>query len=226
MHLILIRHGQSFVNLPDWDGGFVDAALTELGQQQAARAAQWVRGRFAPDEIISSTMLRAMETAEHIGTALEMPITPDDRLREIGNAWPDATPVDLTKGEPRWSDFWASERPYSPICEGGESWGDFITRVGRSLYEAADRHPDSDDTVLVVCHGGVINAALDVAFNIGLWRSTDAWVHNTSITHLEYKPPASRQEFWRLHGVNLAYHLMDPDGSLLGYEWKGRQPAD
>lgn len=38
MHLYMIRHGQSHVNLPDWDGGF-DEGLTELGQRQAAAQA-------------------------------------------------------------------------------------------------------------------------------------------------------------------------------------------
>ena len=39
MHLYLIRHGQSFVNLPDWTGVNADEPLTELGQQQAAALA-------------------------------------------------------------------------------------------------------------------------------------------------------------------------------------------
>ena len=32
MHLYLIRHGQSYVNLPDWTGVNADEPLTELGQ--------------------------------------------------------------------------------------------------------------------------------------------------------------------------------------------------
>jgi broad specificity phosphatase PhoE len=225
MHLILVRHGQSFVNLPDWEGGFIDAGLTPLGQQQAQLAADWLADHVAPDAVYASSMRRAVETAERIAAGVGMPFVQDHRLREVGNAWPDATPIDVSQEAPQWSDFWASERPFSPISDGGETWMDFITRVGRSLYEIADRHEADDDTVLVVCHGGVINAAVDIAFNIGPWRSLDAWVHNTSITHLEYKPPNSRQEMWRLHGLNICYHLMQPDGAILGYEWKGRVPA-
>ena len=41
MHLYVIRHGQSYVNLPDWKGD-VDASLTPLGQQQAAALAEWL----------------------------------------------------------------------------------------------------------------------------------------------------------------------------------------
>ena len=42
MQLYMIRHGQSYVNLKDWEGGNVDAGLTELGQQQAAALAEWL----------------------------------------------------------------------------------------------------------------------------------------------------------------------------------------
>ncbi len=225
MHLILIRHGQSYINLPDWDGGYIDTALTPLGQAQAARVAAWLAGHVAPDAIYTSSMRRAVETATAIADALGMAFTRDDRLREIGNAWPDGSPLDVTQHAPEYAEYWASERPFAPVCDGGETWGDFLTRVGRALYDIAERHPAQEDTVLVVAHGGVINAAVDVAFNVGHWRSLDAWLHNTSLTHLEYKPEKHRQEIWRLHGLNLCYHLAEPDGSLLGYTWKGRTPG-
>ena len=55
MHLYLVRHGQSYVNLPDWAKGNTDEPLTELGQKQAAgiggifaHAAAPGRYRFMP----------------------------------------------------------------------------------------------------------------------------------------------------------------------------------
>ena len=225
MHLFLIRHGQSYVNLPDWDGGFIDTALTPLGQEQAQRLATWLAAHVAPDAIYASSMRRAAETAQTVADALGMTVVPDDRLREVGNAWPDATPIDVSEEAPLYAEYWASERPFAPINEGGETWGDFLTRVGRAMYDIAERHPDPEETVLVVCHGGVMNAALDVAFNVGHWRSLDAWIHNTGIIHLEYKRAPRRQEIWHLHGTNLCYHLLEPDGSILGYRWQGRTPA-
>ena len=222
MHLYLIRHGQSHVNLPGWDGA-VDAGLTELGQRQAERAAAWLATHLTINALYTSTMRRAAETAAILAPALGLPVQPDDRLREIGNCWPDATAVNLETEPPQYADYWASERPFSPIAPEGESWGDFVTRVGRFLSEVTARHPATEDRVLVVCHGGVMNAALDIAFNVGHWRFVDAWVHNTGIIHFEYRAPAHRQEIWRLHGVNMAYHLLGDDGTLLGYEreWRG-----
>ncbi len=42
MNLIMIRHGQSFINLRDWEGGNSDTALTPLGLKQAAALAAWL----------------------------------------------------------------------------------------------------------------------------------------------------------------------------------------
>ncbi len=217
MHLYLIRHGQSYVNLADWEGGAIDTGLTPLGQEQAARLARWLAAHVAAEALYSSTMRRAVETAEVVGQAVGLPVQQDDRLREIGNCWPDATSINVESEPPTFADFWASERPFSPIVPEGETWGDFVTRVGRFISEATARHAGEAEAALVICHGGVINAALDIAFNVGPWRRTDVWVHNTGITHCEYAPGAGRQEPWRLHGVNLSYHLLEENGSILGY---------
>ncbi|MFC1959539.1 histidine phosphatase family protein [Chloroflexota bacterium] len=230
MHLTLIRHGQSYVNLPDWEDGFIDAGLTDLGQQQAQRLAAWLAAHVQPTALYSSTMKRTLETTAAITAQIPLPVSTLDGLREVGNCWPDGSPVDLSQGEPAWTEHWASARPFNPVFRGGETWMDFITRVGRVMADIAAQHTDPDDIVLVVCHGGVIGAALDIAFNIGPWRRNDGWNHNTSITHLEYLSPGSKQdkysgnEVWRLHGMNICYHLLEPDGSVLGYEWHGPTP--
>jgi phosphohistidine phosphatase SixA len=65
MHLYMIRHGQSYVNLRDWQDGNIDAGLTELGQQQAAALAEWIPSAIPQvDALYASTMARARETAE------------------------------------------------------------------------------------------------------------------------------------------------------------------
>ena len=42
MKLYLIRHGESYINLPDWQKGYIDVGLTELGHQQAHALAKWL----------------------------------------------------------------------------------------------------------------------------------------------------------------------------------------
>jgi probable phosphoglycerate mutase len=85
-----------------------------------------------------------------------------------------------------------------------ESLMHFRTRVGVFLEEMAGRH--RGETILVVCHGGVIEAAFGHIFNIGPWQRCEVWASNTGITHFQYVEHPGR-ETWRLHSHNRNDHL-------------------
>jgi broad specificity phosphatase PhoE len=208
MHLYLIRHGQSHINLAEWDSGNIDEGLTDLGHRQAAALARWMPAQVPQvDAIYGSTMRRALETAAPLAAAYGQPLIPDDRLREVGNnrwdhtAWPnDALPSE-------YAEYWASERPFStvtPLVSGGETFLHFRTRVGVFIEELVEHHRAG--TVLAVCHGGVIEAAFDNIFNVGPWRRCEIWNHNTGVTYFEYVEHP-RRETWRLHYNNRIGHL-------------------
>ena len=72
MHLLLVRHGQSYVNLKDWDQGYVDVGLTPLGQRQAASAAQWLAQNARIDALYTSTMARALETTAYVTQSVDL----------------------------------------------------------------------------------------------------------------------------------------------------------
>ncbi len=210
MHLYFIRHGQSFVNLKEWAEGNVDVGLTELGQRQAAALGEWLPSAVPHvDAIYASTMARARETVAAANASYKLPIQFDDRLREIGNnrldhtAWPaDALPN-------TYSELWASERPFASVMSVeamGESYMHFRTRVGSFIEEIAAAH--RGQTLLVVCHGGVVDAAFDHIFNVGPWRRCEVWDHNTALTCFEYVEHPGR-EVWRLHFHNRVEHLVD-----------------
>jgi len=210
MHLYMIRHGQSHVNLAEWDSGNTDEGLTELGQKQASALGKWLPKHVPNVEVIyASTMRRALETAGYLAEGYDLPLTYDDCLREIGNnrwdhsAWPnDDLPRD-------YADYWASERPFSPVTpfsEGGETFIHFRTRVGLFIEGLVENH--REDTVIAVCHGGVIEATFDHIFNVGPWRRCEIWNHNTGITYFEYVEHP-RRETWRLHFNNRTRHLLE-----------------
>ncbi len=82
MHLFLIRHGQSHLNLPDWTGGNKDVGLTEEGQRQAAALAHWLPTKIPTVKAIyCSTMQRTIETATPLSQTYGLPLTFVDRLR-------------------------------------------------------------------------------------------------------------------------------------------------
>ncbi|MFN2222385.1 MAG: histidine phosphatase family protein [Chloroflexota bacterium] len=209
MHLYMIRHGQSHVNLAEWSSGNTDEGLTELGQKQAAALGKWLPEQVPEvDVLYTSTMRRALETAEQVARAYDLTPCYEDCLREIGNnrwdhsAWPND---DLPR---EYADYWASERPFStvtPFTEGGETFVHFRTRVGIFLEELVENH--HEETVIAVCHGGVIEATFDHIFNVGPWRRCEVWTHNTGVTYFEYVAHP-RRETWRLHYNNRTEHLL------------------
>lgn len=83
--LYLVRHGESQANAEGVvAGGALDSPLTELGIAQAHKAALQVR-ELDFDVFISSTMVRAVDTAEIIATEIGWTgqIEKDDRLIEL-----------------------------------------------------------------------------------------------------------------------------------------------
>ncbi len=217
MHLLLIRHGQSYVNLVDWDQGYIDTGLTDLGRQQAGRVAAWLAARVQATALYTSTMARARETAAIVARALDLAAQPDDRLREFGNCYADGQPVPPEAMPIQYADFWGSERPYTRISAEGESWGLFRLRVGVFLDDVIARHGGDDPpaTVVVVAHGGIVEATFDYVFNVGAHRRVEVMTHSTAITHFEHRPESGR-ETWRLHAQGLPLHLLAEDDTWLG----------
>lgn len=212
MHLYLIRHGQSYVNLKDWPNGNTDEGLTELGKAQAERLGAWLPTHVASiDALYASTMKRARETAAAVAGAYDVEIRFDDRLREIGNNRLDHTPWPNDALPKDFADYWASSRPFAPLVlnvELAESYMHFRTRVGIFVEELTERH--RGQSVAVVAHGGVVEAVFDHVFNIGPWRRCEVWDHNTAVTHFELIEFVGR-ETWRLHYHNRVEHLIGLD---------------
>lgn len=208
MHLYLIRHGESFVNLEDWEHGYLDVGLTDLGQTQVAALAAWFPDHLpAVDALYSSTLKRAKETAAPLSQAYDHPLREDDRLREIGTAFLDHTPWRDGEIAHEFAGFWGTARPFTPttvIPDPGESWMHFKVRVGAFIEDIVERH--RGQTVLVVCHGGVIDAIFDHIYNVGPWRRCETWTSNTGVTYFEYIEHPGR-EVWRMYYYNRLNHL-------------------
>ena len=129
-HLYIIRHGQAS------DVGqktTSDPELSSLGIKQAEhlRNRLGASGEIAADVLISSTMLRAKQTAEIIAPALGLPIIFDDEVQEQrpGEA------LDMTEKEfiAKFAPIAFEEKPYFRVAPGAESWVEFTFRAGTTL---------------------------------------------------------------------------------------------
>ena len=65
-------------------------------------------------------------------------------------------------GEP---DFEA--QPFRPLAPGGENWGQFVLRVGTALDRILHEHDGK--TIVLVCHGGIIDGSFLYFFKMSTW---------------------------------------------------------
>jgi probable phosphoglycerate mutase len=145
--LILVRHGQSTYNAESRLQGQADPPLSDAGRQEA----ELLRPALAPvepDHVVTSDLRRARETAALLGYP---DARPDPRFREINvGEWAGRSLEEFPKtSEAAWRG--------GPLkAPDGESWDELQARVGGALDELIAE----GGTWLVVCHGGVVRAAL------------------------------------------------------------------
>ncbi len=79
--LMLVRHGESEANRAGTFDGYADAVLTDLGRQQATRAAARLAAlSLERVRIVSSPLRRALHTARAIASTLDLELAVDARL--------------------------------------------------------------------------------------------------------------------------------------------------
>ena len=139
MHLYLIRHGQSFINLTDWNwsgGATLDQPLTDLGVRQAEALAAWLPGHVPTIAgLYASSMRRARQTAEQLAQVYGCETCFEDRVREIGNNRIDHTAWPEDEAPNRYSPVWVTARPFSPTMHDAETSETYMhTRVRVGLF--------------------------------------------------------------------------------------------
>ncbi len=202
--MIYVRHGESKVTVARMVGGpRTCTGLSELGVQQAERLRdRWrTAPEFVPDVVIASHYPRARETASIVAEAFGAP----DVVVDEGFGEHDPGPE--CDGLP-WGVFMERHGvgafdgdPFDVTFPGGETLAAFHYRVGSSIRRTIEQHRGG--TVLVVCHGGVIDAALRQALRTtstgGFWINT----LNTSITELQLDD----RGIWSLRRYGDSAHL-------------------
>ena len=138
------------------------------------------------------------------------PVQPDDELHELRPGEADGLTVDQWR-ERYWPRPPAVRDAFTPpTAPGGESWVAFLARAGAAIAALVDRHPG--ETVVAVCHGGVIEASFYLAFGLGGSADRVSFaVLNTSITRWRHRRgPEGRRE-WTAVTYNDAGHLASTD---------------
>jgi len=203
--IVLVRHGESQVTVDQVVGGHTACSgLSPRGrvQAEALRARLERTGLLrGVDALYASVLSRAVETAEVIAPGVgtgSLDVVQRCALCELHVGEGDGLPwsqFTSTYGWPAWD-----TDPTLPLSPGSESWASFIDRAGSGLQAVADDHPGQQ--VVVVCHGGVIEASF-VAF--GLAPAGPGWRLRPENTGLTIWSRADAG--WRLDRFNDCGHL-------------------
>ncbi len=215
MRLILVRHGDAYAGFDGVISGPQGCrGLTPLGRRQAKALREYLTEtcRIRADLLLASVLPRAIQTAVLIAPALGLlAVRQECDLCEIHTG--DADGLLWTEYAARYGGFDMETEPERVFAPGGDSWRSFHERVQRMFVRIAEEF--ADQTVVAVCHAGVIMASLRVLFDIPhSGTGTQMRPTNTGLTEWEYVPGLDR---WTLHSFNEHAHL-------LGLGTEGEEP--
>lgn len=205
MRLILVRHGDAHAGFHGVIGGQTGCAgLTDLGRRQAEALRDHLErtGRVQADTLLVSVIPRAIETAQIIAPALGLEIAGHEcDLCEVHTG--EADGLAWEEYDVRYGSFDMEAEPDRVFAPEGDSWNSFHERVQRLLGRLAADH--ADETVVAVCHAGVIMASLRGLLGIEAGTGAQLRPSNTGLTEWEHDPVLDR---WTLHAFNEASHLL------------------
>ena len=210
-NLYLIRHGEALGAVHNIIG---DTRLSPLGVTQAEhlRDRLAATGEIAADVLISSTFIRARQTAEIIAPALGLPIVFDDEVQELRDGAAGGMPIDEYKA--KFGEINFRETPFRRATPNSESWGEFAFRAAMALDRITRQHEGK--TIVVVCHGGIIGVSFLYFFGMSTIQLPPVGLdtYNTSITHWSRRSYNNRPARWWLVRYNDDMHLRDIESTV------------
>lgn len=205
--LVLVRHGHAQSAVDQVIGGHKGCrGLSDLGRVQAAALRdRWLAlGGIDADLLLTSTLPRAMETADIVAEAVRTPRREADA--DVCEMFPGAC-----DGMP-WAEYQANgwfdmaAEPDRPMSEGGESLSMFHRRVAAALERIVRDH--AGETVVVVSHGGfIVASSLELLGAPGYHQRKPFHIEpeNTSIT--EWVREDDARDYWVFERFNDTAHL-------------------
>ncbi len=145
-HFYFVRHGQSLWNVENKICGATDIELTELGHKQAIETGEKILEMgITADEIISSPLKRASETARHISEITGIPMRLEPRIIEQNFGKYESTPRD-------GAEFHEAKKNLASRFGSGES----MLQMAQRIYNFLDEIKAGDKEYILVAHNGLV----------------------------------------------------------------------
>lgn len=196
--LIVWRHGETTYNASGrWQGQY-DAPLSDRGRQQARQAAEYLAALGAT-RVVASDLSRAAETGRALAEAAGIPITYDDRLREINvGEWAGLTTEQIRS---QYGEVLDQVEQGADVRRGvtGETLSELAARARAAARDVVETMAPGE-TVVLACHG-VAARTLSAAMT-GIPQHV-AWVSLQGMTNCHWSVLRQRGDSWQLAGWNV-----------------------
>lgn len=168
------------------------------------------------DRVLTSPLRRCCGIASKFSSKSELPLTRIDSLKEI--SFGDVDGLAFADHKSYWPDFekfW--QNPSTFNFHNSEPLAEFRDRITMLFADLCKQY--KNESVLVVCHGGVIRMLLAIVLDLDLNTPklfSHLRINNASITHLEHSHIEQEHTehthteytnnddcFTQIHGINL-----------------------
>ncbi|WP_150275927.1 histidine phosphatase family protein [Paenibacillus tepidiphilus] len=203
MAIYFIRHG---IDDEGYRGGWSQRGLNAAGYRQSEKLGRYLKEHQAEHNIrriISSDLQRALDTAGEIARELGLPVEASGAWRETNNGVIAGMPNEIV--DERFPGLYFSGLGMEERYPGGESPLEFFSRI-KLAFEALCQEQisrDPSENIIVVTHGGVINAVYHVIKGVEWTNRSKAYPSlYTSIHRVAYAEGA-----WSVTIENQTDHL-------------------
>ena len=162
--IILLRHGQTKLSVDRRYSGRGDHPLTELGLEQAEKAAARLSNVDGIAAVISSPLQRAHQTAQKLADKLGLDVVTHQGLIETDfGTWEGLTFAEASERDPEVHRRWLGDTSVKP--PNGESFDEVHTRVRKARADIISRY--GGKTLVLVSHVTPIKTMLRQALDVG-----------------------------------------------------------
>jgi broad specificity phosphatase PhoE len=203
MKLYFVRHGESVANiLHEFSNSGYKHPLTEKGVEQAQALAQSLSG-LQVEQIYSSPVMRAMQTAQVLAESLQAPLEITEALREwsvgIYEGTTDPHGWELHR---QVTEDWIFHQKLDSKIPGGESFLEIQERFCPFIEELVHNNAGQDRNIILLGHGGLYGAMLPIIFkNVDFTFASQHGMPYTTYAVAETRPDGLYCRTW--FGISL-----------------------
>jgi probable phosphoglycerate mutase len=208
--VLLLRHGETALNVAGALRGLLEVPLTERGHAQAAVLGKRVTEEYTVSRLYSSPLRRAVDTAEHIASLGWLSIRRHEAFIDVDyGRWAGRDPAEFA--DPDAERFREWERDPAIPLPGAEPPRRVQERAMAALSDVASE----GEVVAVVTHDAVLQLILAAILDLPL--ASYRGLAQSTATLNEVRRSDGR---WRVVQLNSHWHLADVGRGVSGSSFR------